>query len=181
MRSIVQVPNPILTTPAKTVTVFDKKLQAMIADMKKILLSAQKPKGVGLAGPQAGYPYRIFLTKPAEKKDIRVFINPHIITLSEEMTDGVPERENKLEGCLSIPDVWGKVKRHHSLTLRYLDITGKTIKEEFSGFMATIIQHETDHINGILFTSRVLEQKGKFYQTAKDENGKEILEELELK
>lgn len=181
MKAIVQVPNVLLTTPAKEVTFFDKKLRVMIAVMKKILVSADKPKGVGLAGPQAGYPYRIFLTKPAGNKEIRIFINPRIVKLSKETTDGVPERENKLEGCLSIPNVWGKVKRQQGLTLEFQDQEGNTHTEEFSGFIATIIQHETDHINGILFTHRVIEQKGKFYQPVKDENGKEILEELEIK
>jgi peptide deformylase len=180
MKSIIQLPNPILTTPAKTVSSFDKKLLSQIAEMKKILVSAKNPKGVGLAGPQAGFPYRMFLTKPTEKNDIRVFINPEILTLSKGITEGVPERENKLEGCLSIPKIWGRVKRHQSLTLRYQDKTGEVHEEEFSGFLATIIQHETDHVNGILFTHRVIEQKGKFYQTAKDEDGKEILEELQL-
>jgi len=181
MHTLVQIPDPILTTPTKSVTSFDKKLQTMIADMKKVLVSAKNPKGVGLAGPQAGFPYRIFLTRPTQKDDIRVFINPSILTLSKETTDGVPERENKLEGCLSIPKIWGEVKRHQSLTLRYQDETGKTCEEQFSGFLATIIQHETDHVNGILFTARVVEQKGKFYQTVKDGDGKEVLEELKLR
>ena len=90
----------------------------------------------------------------------------------------MPERENKLEGCLSIPKIWGKVKRAKTLSLRYQDEKGNIHKEKFSGFIATIIQHETDHINGILFTQRVLEQKGKLYQTGKDEEGKEVLEEI---
>jgi len=180
MKYIVQIPNPILTLPSKKVTSFDKKLKIMIRDMKKILLTAKNPKGVGLAGPQAGFPYRIFLMKPTEKSAIRVCINPEILTLSKEMTGGVLQRENKLEGCLSIPKIWGGVKRHMALTLRYQDENGKTLEEEFSGFPATIIQHETDHLNGILFTHRVIEQKGTFYQTAEDENGKEILEEFKL-
>ena len=96
------------------------------------------------------------------------------------MTDGVPERENKLEGCLSIPKIWGKVKRAKTLTLQYRDEKGTVHKEEFSGFIATIIQHETDHTNGILFTQRVLEQKEKLYETGKDEEGKEVLEEITI-
>jgi len=152
----------------------------MIIKMKKILESAKNPKGVGLAGPQAGFPYRIFLTKPTEKSDIRIFINPEILTLSKEITGGDSQKEKKLEGCLSIPEIWGEVKRHQALTLRYQDETGNVHKEECSGFLATIIQHETDHVNGILFTHRVIEQKGKLYQTAKDENGRETLEELKL-
>jgi len=181
MKSIVRIPNPILTTPAKPVTAFDKKLLLMVNDMKKVLLGAKNPKGVGLAGPQAGFPYRIFLTKPSQKDAIRVFINPVILEYSEETTNGIPERENKLEGCLSIPEVWGKVKRHEWLLLKYQDETGGVHKEKFTGFLATIIQHETDHTNGILFTHRVLEQKGKFFQATKSEDGKEVLEELEIR
>lgn len=178
MKSIVRVPAPVLTTPAQTVTSFDKRLSRLIADLKETLLGATNPKGVGLAAPQIGEPWRVFVTKPIDK--LRVFINPEIIKKSSELTDGVPERDNKLEGCLSIPKIWGKVKRLASLTLGYQDEKGKTHEEEFTGFLATIIQHETDHVNGILFTQRVLEQKGKLYQTAKDKEGKEILEEISI-
>ncbi len=179
MNPIVTVPNAVLTTPAKPVTAFDKQLARLIADMKKTLLATKSPKGVGLAAPQIGEAYRVFITRPNEKSKIRVFINPEIISRQGE-TDGVPERNNKLEGCLSIPKIWGKVKRSQSLTLRYQDETGKTHKEEFTGFLATIIQHETDHINGILFTQRVLEQQGKLYQGTKDKEGKEVLEEISI-
>jgi peptide deformylase len=123
----------------------------------------------------------VFVTRPREKDAIRVFINPEITIRSGDLTDGVPERNNKLEGCLSIPTVWGRVKRATTLTLRYQDEKGESREEAFTGFLATIIQHETDHLNGTLFTHRVLEQQGKFYQAGKDEDGKEILEEIELK
>lgn len=180
-RPIVQAPNPVLTTPAKKVTAFDKKLALLITDMKDTLIATRNPKGVGLAAPQIGEPMRVFLTRPKETDPIRVFINPEILDFSATKTQGVPERENKLEGCLSVANVWGTVKRAESLTLRFTDETGTTHEETFSGFMATIIQHETDHINGILFTHRVLEQKQKLFQTAHDEKGKEILEEVTLK
>ena len=180
MKPIVTVPSTVLSTPAKPVEKFDKKLAEHIRDMKDALKRTVNPKGVGLAAPQIGISLRIFITRPTEKSAIRVFINPEITKKSEDVTDGVPERENKLEGCLSIPAIWGKVRRVRSLTLHYTDETGKKQTEEFSGFMATIIQHETDHINGVLFTQRVLEQKGKLYETTKDENGKEVMERLDL-
>ncbi|MEK7140924.1 MAG: peptide deformylase [Patescibacteria group bacterium] len=180
MKTIVKVPNGVLTIPAQTITVFDKKLRMTIEEMKEILRATRKPKGVGLAAPQVGLPLRMFLTRPKEDDPIRVFINPEIILRSEEETDGVPDKTNKLEGCLSIDGIWGKVKRATMLTLRFQDETGFFHEEEFSGFMATIVQHETDHTNGILYTHRVIEQKGKLYQTAKDEEGKEVLEELHL-
>lgn len=181
MKPIVKVPNQILTTPSGKVTKFDKKLVRLISDMRETLIATSNPKGVGLAAPQVGVGARLFLTRPQENSLIRVFINPEIIKHSVQLTDGVPERDSKLEGCLSIPNIWGKVNRAETVTLTYQDETGSKHTETFHRFLATIIQHETDHVNGILFTHRVLEQKQSLYQTAKDENGKEILEEIELK
>lgn len=152
-----------------------------MTQMRQTLLLSSNPKGVGLAAPQIGVSYRVFITKPWEKSKIRVFINPEIIKQSVELTDGVPERDNKFEGCLSIPKIWGKVQRLSSLTLRFQDESGKTHEENFQGFLATIIQHETDHTNGILFPQRILEQKGKLYQSTRDADGKEILEEIGIK
>ncbi|MBI3386060.1 peptide deformylase [Candidatus Gottesmanbacteria bacterium] len=180
MKPIVHAPHTVLRTPAKTISVFDTRIAKLVSEMKRTLEGTVNPKGVGLAAPQIGEPYRMFITKPHDASKIRVFINPHIIKHSEQLTDGVPERENKLEGCLSIPKIWGRVKRAKSLTLRWQDATGKIHEEEFTGFLATIIQHETDHTNGILFTQRVLEQKGKLYQAVKDKEGKDALEELEF-
>ena len=177
---IVITPNPVLITPSQPILKIDNKVLEIIAEMKTTLLDAQNPKGVGLAAPQIGKALRIFITKPTEKSPISVFINPQILEKSTEMTNGVPERENKLEGCLSIPGVWGVVHRHLSLKLKYQDESGKIHTQKFTGFMATIIQHETDHLDGRLFSSRVIEQKGKFYKNAKDEEGKEILEEYKL-
>jgi len=188
MKPIVVLPNPILTTSAKMVTVFDKKLALLVTDMKNSLIATRNPKGVGLAAPQIGQPWRVFVTRPKVTDSIRVFINPKIVHTSSILTDGIAERDNKLEGCLSIPKIWGMVKRATSLTLTYQDEAGKAHEEKFGGFLATIIQHETDHVNGILFTHRVLEQKdlpagrhGKLYQAGQDETGKEILEEITLK
>jgi peptide deformylase len=181
MKPIVKIPHPALTSQAKRITAFDKKLAQLISNMKETLMATTNPKGVGLAAPQIGEPYRVFITRPNAKNDMRVFINPEILSTSEKQTDGVPERDNKLEGCLSIPHVWGNVARAHELTLSYQDESGNHHTEHFTGFIATIIQHETDHINGILFTHRVLEQRGTFYQAAKDAKGKEILEEIELR
>lgn len=176
MKAIVRVPNTILTSGAKPVTRFDKRLHQLIADMKETLLTTRNPKGVGLAAPQIGQQLCIFLTRPKETDEIRVFINPEIIT----KTSGASHRDNKLEGCLSIPGIWGTVHRFEQLTLRYQDESGSMHTEAFKEFLATIIQHETDHIHGILFTHRVLEQKEKLYQTTLGSDGKEILEEITL-
>ncbi len=180
MKPIVRVPNQVLASPAKTVTDFDKRLAKLVSDLKETLIATKNPKGVGLAAPQIGEALRVFVTRPTEKTPIRVFINPEVVKQSKDLTDGVPERENKLEGCLSIPKIWGKVKRAKSLTLKYQNEEGKEIIEDFTGFLATIIQHETDHTNGILYTQRVLEQKGKLYQTVIDKDGKDELEEITI-
>lgn len=184
MKSIVHVPHVVLTTPAKPVTAFDRKLMDLVRDMKETLVAATNPKGVGLAAPQVGIGLQVFLTRPTEKAKIRVFVNPKILKTSEINTDRLPkhqqeETNGKLEGCLSIPNVWGTVNRAPALTLEYQDEKGVAHEEEFKGFMATIIQHETDHLNGILYPQRALEQKNKLYQVV-IEDGKEVLEELKL-
>jgi len=148
--------------------------------MKKTLLATENPKGVGLAAPQIGESLKIFITKPFPKSEIQVFLNPEIIWKSEKLTEGVPERENKLEGCLSVPGIWGLVRRHQSIKLKYLSPDGKIRVQKFSGFLATIIQHEMDHLEGRLFSARVLEQHGKFYKIEKNAEGKEFLQELKL-
>ena len=180
MKPIVLVPDAILTTPTSPVTAFDAHLKKLVDDCKKTLIATKNPKGVGLAAPQIGQLRRVFVTRPRENSPIRAFINPEIIDASPELTDGVPGRENKLEGCLSIPGIWGRVRRAARITLRYQDETGKRHEESFEGFLATIIQHETDHVNGILYSQRVLEQRSKLYKTTKDSEGREILEEISL-
>lgn len=180
-QTIVTVPNDVLITAAKPIVQFDKRLAKLVDDLKATLVATLNPKGVGLAAPQIGQSWRVFITRPKESDAIRIFINPEITGSSPDLTEGIPERDNKLEGCLSIPKIWGQVKRSQSLTLRFQDEKGTTREESFKGFMATIIQHEVDHINGILYTHRVLEQKGKLYQVGVDEKGKEVLDEIELK
>jgi peptide deformylase len=180
MRPIVRVPNPVLSQPAKTVTAFDKKFARLVSEMKKTLLATKNPKGVGLAAPQIGESWRVFMIKPTAKAPIGVFVNAEVTKRSQAQTDGIPERENKLEGCLSIPRIWGQVRRASEISLKYQDEKGKTHEEGFSGFLATIIQHEVDHTNGVVFTQRVLEQKGKLYEPKKDDEGKEVLEEITL-
>jgi peptide deformylase len=181
MKPIVRTPNPVLTTPAKRVTKFDKKLVKIIEEMKEALLATRNPKGVGLAAPQIGVGIRLFITRPKESDPIRIFVNPEILENSKEEIDSAKERDGKLEGCLSIPNLWGNVRRAQSLTIRFQDETGEKHEESFKGFPAIIAQHEIDHLEGTLFAQRVLEQKGKFYQTTKDEDGKEVLEEVDIK
>lgn len=181
MKKILYAPSGLLSQKAQTVAKIDQKILQILEEMKKTLTIQDNPKGVGLAAPQIGYPLRIFITKPFPKSPLRVFINPEIILASKEITNGVPERENPLEGCLSLPGIWGRVQRHAALKLRYLTPDGKSHRELFKGFLAVIIQHEMDHLEGRLFPQRVLEQKGKLYKAGgKDKAGKDIFEEVQL-
>ena len=96
------------------------------------------------------------------------------------MVKGIPGSDKRLEGCLSIPKVWGMVTRYSWVKVKYLDEKGIERVDKLSGFEATIAQHELDHLDGVLFTRRVIEQKGTLYKPAIDEEGKEILEPIEI-
>lgn len=119
------------------------QLTRIVADMKETLDFTQ---GVGLAAPQVGYPYRLFIVDYADLKE--TFINPKIISKNEE-TDFVEE------GCLSIPGYRGLAERQTELEVEYTDLTGKRKKAKVSGFYARIIQHEYDHLGSIFYTERV--------------------------
>lgn len=177
---IVTTPNEILIKTAKEVEKIDKKILTLIAEMKQVLISQDNPKGVGLAAPQVGVNLRIFLLRPEEGDPIRVIINPKILTTSKKIVSGIPGTDNHIEGCLSIPHVWGVVKRHESLTLEFQDEVGTKKTEIFKDFPSVIVQHEVDHLNGILFTKRVIEQKGQLYKPTTNEKGEEVLEPIEL-
>lgn len=186
MLKIVQAPSPVLAEKAKEVKKIDKEVLRLIEEMKRALLSAKDPEGVGLAAPQAGRSLQIFLVKPTENSPVQTFINPVIVENAQnenEQSAKKPknrDKTTKLEGCLSLPNIWGTVVRKPAIVLSYLDETGKKRKQKFTGFIATIIQHEMDHLNGDLFPKRVLEQKGKLFKSHKDEENQDIFEEIEL-
>lgn len=183
---ILKAPNPILNQKSLPVKKVNREILEIIDQMKKTLLKAKNPKGVGLAAPQVGKSLRIFIIKPWSKSSISLFINPEVIWKSTEKTEeGVPERENKFEGCLSLPDIWGLVRRAQKIKVRYQQLIANdkrltTKTRMFSGFLATIIQHEMDHLNGTLFPQRVLEQKEKLYKLTKGEEGEEVFEKIKI-
>lgn len=176
MLKIVTVPNHILSSPTKPVESFDDNLKKIVSDMEKTLVAQDDPPGVGLAANQVGLDLSIFLVKPSEKTKTTVFINPKILKKSDTLIER--ERDNptkkkkkkvKLEGCLSIPRIWGPVKRSERIFVHYQDLDGMEHLKWFSGFDAIIIQHEIDHLNGVVFTQRSLEQKGQLYREEGDE------------
>ena len=180
MVKILVAPNDILSKKSSLVKNFDSDLTRLLNDMTKALEGAKDPIGVGLAAPQIGANLQIFISRPTEKSKIGVFINPKIVSEGKTLKKKNKNALKKLEGCLSLPNVWGEVKRSSEVTLEYLDKNGKKHLKTFTGFMAIIIQHEMDHLDGILFPRRVLEQNGVLYQSTKDENGQDYFEELKI-
>lgn len=192
MVKIITAPAQILSQKTKEVSRVDKNTRSLLNEMKQALLMAKDPEGVGLAAPQLRKPLSIFVIKPTLKSLIKVFINPKIVEGKDEAFPKSPAGRDpteagkkqghpgRLEGCLSLPNIWGEVKRKPLLTLSFLDEKGENHRQIFKGFIATIIQHEIDHLNGVLFTKRVLEQHGQLYKSYKNEKGEDIFEEIEI-
>ncbi len=193
MYKIVTTPNKILVDVAKDVKKFDKDLKEIIAGMEQTLLATKDPIGVGLAAPQVGLSLRIFQMKPTEKSKVTTYINPVIeklskeeeipsFTNSEKTESKKPEssRNKLLEGCLSIPDIWGNVARTKVLTMSWHDEHGNRLTKEFTGFPAIIVQHEIDHLNGILFTKHVMEQGEKLFKSHKNAASEDEFEEISI-
>ena len=149
IRPIVEVPDPRLREISKPVDTVDDEVRALVADMFETMYDAP---GIGLAAIQVGVPKRILvidLQEPEEEggepvSDPRVFINPEIVEHSD--TD-VPY----MEGCLSVPEQYAEVDRPDRIRARWLDEKGEAHDEEITGLLATCLQHEMDHLNGILF------------------------------
>jgi peptide deformylase len=180
MSKIIIAPNPVLRQPTKPVVKVDKKLVDLITDMKHTLMAAKDPQGVGLAAPQVGISLRLFLTRPDLRHKPRAFINPEVVKYSQRQQQP-QSKAGVYEGCLSIPDHYSPLRRSMSVTIRYQtlselpknhpagqlpELIEKT--ETFTGFAAHIIQHEVDHLNGILFIDHVLEQNAPLYDTSGD-------------
>ena len=146
---IVEVPDPRLRQISTPVEAVDDGVRKLVADMFETMYAAP---GIGLAAIQVGVPKRILvidLQEPEEEggepvRDPRVFINPEIVTHSER---DVPYNE----GCLSIPDQYADVDRPDRIRARWLDEKGVSHEEEIDGLLAVCLQHEMDHLEGILF------------------------------
>ncbi len=199
MYEMVVTPNPILVKAVEPVKKFDKKLSEIIKNMQKTLVATSDPVGVGLAAPQVGIPLSVFMARPKDKGPITTFINPEIIPqidAEEENADrrgnlrgsapssakirGSQKKGKLLEGCLSIPNIWGHVLRKKEITVSWQDEEGHKHTKNFKGFPAVIIQHEMDHLNGVLFTKHVMDQGEKLYKSHKDAEGVEVFDEVKL-
>mgnify|MGYP003586977732 FL=1 len=137
--------SPILRKKAAKITKVDKKLEKIIHDMF-ITMENNEPRGVGLAATQVGLLQAFFIYELEDDKG--VVINPEIV-------EKRGETEKDEEGCLSVPGVYGIVERPTEIVVTYLDLNGKRHEEVISGLKARIFQHETDHLNGIIFTDYI--------------------------
>lgn len=152
--------NEILRTVSKPVKQITAELRKFADNMTKTMW---EENGVGIAAPQCGRNIRMVIVRlnPTEKNEI-VFpmINPEILEKSDET-------EDDQEGCLSLPGVWGKVSRASHLTVRYKSLSGTESTLELHHFNARIIQHEIDHLDGVLFIDRAFEIEEKALKKGK--------------
>jgi peptide deformylase len=166
IRPLVTLPDPLLRQVSKPVERVDESLRKFAGDMLETMYDAP---GIGLAAIQVGEPLRMLVLDVAEKdepKNPQVFINPEIVSRSD-----VPSFHE--EGCLSIPDYYAEVERPAEVTVKYVDLDGKEQIVEAKGILATCLQHEIDHLNGVLFIDYLSKLKRdmvvrKFRKLAKD-------------
>jgi len=144
IKEIITVPNPLLKTVSKPIDAIDSKILGILNDMLETMYAAP---GIGLAAIQIGIPKRLLVIdigRDNENRDPHFFINPEILDPAEELSSFE-------EGCLSVPGVWEEIERPNECNVRFLDINGDEKNIRYSGMMATVIQHEMDHLNGIVF------------------------------
>lgn len=182
MPKIITVPNPLLRQKSKPVKKINHQVKKLATEMLKIIEGDEGAGsiGVGLSAVQVGIPIRLLIAYSKQTNHYFTMINPKIIWQSKKMTKGVPESENIYEGCLSVPGYFGIVKRPKSIKVEYQLLSSRRQRKKFSGFVATVIQHEIDHLNGVLFVDRLLQQKGKLFKPIKDKSGKETFIEVTL-
>ena len=144
LRPILTVPDPKLKLVSRPVERVDDALRALMDDMLETMYAAP---GIGLAAIQIGEPVRVIvmdLAREGEEPAPRYFVNPEIVWASEETA---PYEE----GCLSVPEIYDEVERPARVKIKYLNYKGEEIVEDCEGLYAVCIQHEMDHLNGVLF------------------------------
>ncbi len=164
-RTIVTVGHPALRQRAKKIHRVDESVKQLVDDL--IDTVSATPNGAGLAANQIAVPLRALVTYVDQKP--QVFINPEIVEESEE----VDEAE---EGCLSIPGWYGPVWRKERVTVRALNEKGKQFKVKAADFEARVLQHEIDHLNGVLFIDR-MEDKTQLHRVESDEEEEQLEDE----
>ncbi|TCQ29456.1 peptide deformylase [Rhizobium sp. PP-CC-3G-465] len=172
IKPLIILPDPLLRQISAPVERVDDDVRRVADDMLKTMYDAP---GIGLAAIQIGLPRRLLVIDLAKEGDDaapQVFINPEILTSTDE-------RSVYEEGCLSIPDYYAEVERPAGITLRYLDREGRQQEIAADGLLATCLQHEIDHLNGVLFIDHISKLKRemvvrKFTKAAKTRGSKAI-------
>ncbi|MDR2465584.1 MAG: peptide deformylase [Streptococcaceae bacterium] len=147
MREIVLVPNEILTTPTVSVLHLTDDILELIQEMKDLMVEHD---GVGIAAPQVGSNLRIGIVQIDPEDDFLVMINPKIKQING--------KDIFVEGCLSVPGVFGTVERAESILLTFTNEEGDQYEMEADGYLARAIQHEIDHLDGVLFTDKIIDR-----------------------
>jgi peptide deformylase len=159
---ILTIPDPRLKYKSTEVDFFDKKLEKIVKDMFDTLYLSGN--GIGLAAPQVGIHKRIVVIdlKENEEPSPITFINPKVLYSSEE-------KSSNEEGCLSIPGYYAEVERPKVVDVEWIDLKGKKTEKRMSGLLSVCIQHEIDHLNGILFIDHLsnLKRKSAFQKSKK--------------
>jgi len=145
---IVVIGDTVLRQKAEKVSKFDENLRKMVTRMFKLMYEGGETGGVGLAAPQIGISKSILVYDIGRRSG--VLVNPKIVAHSEETEIGE-------EGCLSVPGIYGPVKRYKWIIVEYQDLNGRKKKEKFEDFDARVIQHEMDHLDGILFVDKIVD------------------------
>src|ERR671910_3252811 len=166
IKPLIILPDPVLRQVSKPVSQVDSALRKFAGDMLDTMYDAP---GIGLAAIQVGQPLRMLvidLAKEGEEPAPQIFVNPEIVASGDE-------RSVYEEGCLSIPDYYAEVERPASVRVKYLDRDGKAQEIMAEGLLATCLQHEIDHLNGVLFIDHISKLKRdmvvkKFKKLAKD-------------
>jgi peptide deformylase len=152
VREIIKLPDKRLRLVSEPVKRIDAGIRALVDDMFEAMYDAP---GIGLAGIQIGVAKRVVTMDLSKKEDAHkpaVFINPEITWASKE-------KSTHEEGCLSIPEYYEEVERPNQVKVKYLDLDGKTHEISAEGLFATCLQHEIDHINGVLFIDHISKLK----------------------
>ena len=154
MQPILSVPHEILRKKSSPIDRLTPEVQEQIVDLIDTIKNAHDPEGVGLSFPQIGLNIRGFVTYL--DKRIKIYLNPTILDISEDMTFGGTKERPTLEGCLSIPWLYGPVSRPKKIKVQALDEHGVEFSKTLSSFPARLFMHEYDHLEGVLFTDYTL-------------------------
>lgn len=159
---VITFPDPLLNQKSKKIKIIDESIKNLAQDMAETMFSygSEHESGVAIAAIQVGVPLRLTVIRDdSQSQGYFVLINPEIIKGS-----GVYVED--MEGCLSVPQKYGKVRRYQKIKVRGLDLNGKKIEIKAEGLLARILQHEIDHMNGKLFIEHV--QNGELYRLNKE-------------